>query len=181
MAWLRKNHLDEAICEAAGRGTVVIGICGGFQMLGKTIRDPFETEGGGEIGGMGLLDIDTVFSKEKTRMQTEGVFSGVTGTFEGLNGLGYRGYEIHLGQSGATGAIVQKDNVYGSYIHGLFDENGIAKTIVAALYKARGLEFDESAEFDVHAYREAQYDKLASAVRGALDMKLVYSILEDGV
>ncbi|MBQ3870141.1 MAG: cobyric acid synthase [Clostridia bacterium] len=181
LKWMRQNGLEAAILKAASKGAPVFGICGGFQMLGKTIRDPYETEGGGEIGGMGLLDIDTVFSKEKTRMQTEGVFSGVAGTFEGLNGLGYRGYEIHLGQSGATGAIVQKDNVYGSYIHGLFDENGIAKTIVAALYKARGLEFDESAEFDVHAYREAQYDKLASAVRGALDMKLVYSILEDGV
>ncbi len=86
-----------------------------------------------------------------------------------------------MGQSGTDGPVVQNGCVYGSYVHGLFDENGIASTVVGALYKAKGLEFDENAEFDVRAYRETQYDALADAVRGALDMKLVYSILEDGI
>ena len=181
LKWMRQNGLESEIFKTASRGTPVFGICGGLQMLGNKISDPYETEGGGEISGMGLLKIETVFSKEKTRAQTEGVFSGIEGAFEGLNGIKYRGYEIHLGQSDITGAIIQNENVYGSYIHGLFDENGIAKTIIRALYKARGLEFDENAVFDAHAYREAQYDRLASAVRGALDMKLIYSILEGGI
>lgn len=181
LKWMRQNGLEAEILKAASRGTPVFGICGGLQMLGRSIRDPYGTEGGGEISGMGLLGFDTVFSREKTRAQTGGVFCGVEGIFAGLNGKKYRGYEIHMGQSGTDGPVVQNGCIYGSYIHGLFDENGIASTVVGALYKAKGLEFDENAEFDVRAYREAQYDALADAVRGALDMKLVYSILEDGI
>ena len=181
LKWMRQNGLEAEILKQSSRGTPVFGICGGLQMLGKKISDPYNTEGGGEICGMGLLDTETVFAKTKTRAQTEGVFSGVCGIFEGINGLGYRGYEIHMGQSGGIGAILQKGNVYGSYIHGIFDENGIARAIVRALYEKRGLVFDEDAVFDVHAYRESQYDKLAETVRAALDMELIYRILEEGI
>lgn len=145
-------------------------------MLGKSISDPFNTEGGGEISGMGLLDIRTVFGKEKTRAQVEDSFKGITGLFAALDGKKYRGYEIHMGKSNDNHAVLQKGHVYGSYIHGLFDEAGIAETIVRALYEKRSLVFDEDAVFDPHAYREEQYDKLADAVRNALDMKLIYSI-----
>ena len=181
LKWMRQNGLEAEILKKASRGTPVFGICGGLQMLGKTISDPYQTESGGEIAGMGLLPIDTVFAKEKTRTQTEGAFEKIEGIFDGLNGLTYRGYEIHMGQSDTTAAVVQNGNVYGSYIHGIFDENGIAETIIRALCEKRGLTFDENAVFDVHAYREAQYDKLADAVREALDMDLVYKILEEGV
>ncbi len=181
LKWLRQSGLEAEILKQSSRGTPVFGICGGLQMLGRSISDPVFSEGGGTISGMGLLDIDTVFIENKTRTQTDGTFSGITGMFAGLNGLYYRGYEIHMGQSGNTGAVVQKGNVYGSYIHGLFDENGIAKSIVSALYEKRGLTFNENAVFDVHAYRESQYDKLAETVREALDMKMIYRILEEGI
>ena len=138
-------------------------------------------EGGGEIAGMGLLPLETVFAKEKTRTQTEGVFREPGGLFAGLDGLNYRGYEIHMGQSGDVGPLIRSGNAWGSYIHGLFDENGIAEVIVRALYDRAGLEFDENAVFDVHEYRESQYDKLADAVRGALDMDMIYRIIEEGV
>ena len=178
LGWLRQNGLEAEILKAVSRGTPLFGICGGLQMLGKYIADPSGSEGGGEIAGMGLLDIETVFGQEKIRTQAEGSFCGITGIFAGLNGLKYQGYEIHMGHSTGKGAVLQKESVYGSYIHGLFDEAGIAKAIVEALYKKRGLPFDESAVFDPHAYREEQYDKLARAVREALDMRLIYSFLE---
>ncbi len=181
LKWMRQNGLEAAVLKAASRGTPVIGICGGLQMLGKKISDPCETEGGGEIAGMGLLPLETVFAKEKTRTQTEGVFRDADGLLAGLNGLYYRGYEIHMGQSGTVSPLIRSGNVWGSYIHGLFDENGIAEVIVRALYERAGLEFDEGAVFDVHAYRESQYDKLADTVRGALDMDMIYRILEEGV
>lgn len=181
LKWMRQNGLEAEIKKQSSRGTPVFGICGGLQMLGKKISDPYNTESGGEICGMGLLDAETVFAKTKTRAQTEGVFSDVCGIFEGLNGLYYRGYEIHMGQSDGAGAVLQNGNVYGSYIHGIFDENGIARAIVRALYEKRGLAFDEDAVFDVHAYRESQYDKLAETVREALDMELIYRILEEGI
>lgn len=176
LKWMRQNGIEAEIIKAASRGTPVFGICGGLQMLGKTVADPSGTEGGGEISGMGLLDIKTIFGPEKIRTQTEGSFGGITGIFSGLNRLKYRGYEIHMGQSTGKGSVLQKENVYGSYIHGLFDESGVAKTIVEALYKKQGLPFAENAVFDPHAYREEQYDKLAGTVRSALDMKLIYSI-----
>jgi len=181
LKWMRQNGLEAGILKAASRGTPVFGICGGLQMLGTKIADPYETEGGGEIVGMGLLPVGTVFAREKTRTQTEGVFRDLEGLYAPLNGLFYRGYEIHMGQSGFDAPVIQRENVCGSYIHGLFDENGIAEAIVRALYERAGLTFDENAVFDVHVYREAQYDKLADAVRGALDMEMIYRILEEGV
>ena len=119
--------------------------------------------------------------KEKTRLRTEGTFAGIEGVFTGLNGLHYRGYEIHMGQSANVAPVVRGGSVYGSYIHGLFDENGIAEAIVRALCERRGITFDENAVFDAHAYRESQYDLLAKTVREALDMELIYGILEAGV
>ena len=86
-----------------------------------------------------------------------------------------------MGQSGLAGPVIQSGNVYGSYIHGLFDGAGAAEAVVSALYERRGLTFDPGASFDPDAYRESQYDKLARAVREALDMELIYEILEAGV
>ncbi|MGN1073878.1 MAG: cobyric acid synthase [Eubacteriales bacterium] len=181
LKWMRQNGLEAEILKKASRGTPVFGICGGLQMLGRRISDPYNTESGGKIAGMGLLPVETVFAREKTRTQTEGRFAGLDGIFSGLNGMPYRGYEIHMGQSGSTAAVLQNGNVFGSYIHGIFDENGIAQTIIRALCEKRGIVFDENAVFDVHAYRESQYDKLADAVRGALDMTMVRRILEEGI
>ena len=102
---------------------------------------------------MGLLPIETIFAKDKTRTQTEGRFDRIEGIFAGLNGQAYRGYEIHMGQSGDMAAVAQSGNAYGSYIHGIFDENGIAQTIIRALCGRRGIVFDENTVFDVHAYK----------------------------
>lgn len=103
------------------------------------------------------------------------------GIFSELNGLLCRGYQIHMGQSDRTATVVQNGNVFGRYIHGIFDENGIAQTIIRALCGRRGITFDENAVFDVHAYRESQYDQLADAVRGALDMEMIDRIIEEGI
>ena len=180
LKWMRQNGLEAEVLKAASRGIPVFGICGGLQMLGKSISDPFGTEGGGEISGLGLLDIKTVFCQEKTRTQAEGSFSGISGIFASLEGMKYRGYEIHMGQSGDKHAVLQNGDVYGSYIHGLFDEAGIAETIVKALYRKCNLKFDENGVFDPHVYKEEQYNKLAEVVRKSLDMKLIYSIFSTG-
>lgn len=181
LKWLRQNGLEARILKAASRGVPVLGVCGGLQMLGRSLSDPDGAEGGGEMAGMGLLPIDTVFSRDKTRTQTGGVFSGLGGVLSGLNGLPFYGYEIHMGRSGFTAPVIENGNVYGSYIHGLFDENGAAEAVISALCARRGLTFNPGADFDVRAYRESQYDRLASTVREALDMELVYRILKEGI
>lgn len=180
LQWLRQCGLEAAIQKAASAGTLVIGICGGYQMLGNSVSDPDQVEAAGvtEIAGMGLLDMDTMFQGDKVQTQTRGVFDRVTGMLEGLNGLAYEGYEIHMGRSQEVmPAIAGSGNVYGSYIHGIFDAPDIADTILKALCRQKGMDFAALETYDAAEYKERQYDLLADAVRQGLDMELVYRIL----
>jgi len=184
LQWLRQSGLEAAILKAVSNGTPVFGICGGYQMLGETIEDPEEVEAAGvtKIAGMGLLPIQTVFAGEKIQRQTGGTIQGLSGIFSGLNGLNYTGYEIHMGRSeGALPPVFQAGNVYGSYIHGLFDAPGAAETVLRALAREKGLPDTVLEDFDPEAYKQKQYDSLADTVREAMDMDLVYRILEKTV
>ena len=93
LRWLRESGMEAAILKAHAKGTVIFGICGGYQMLGETIKDPEQMEAGGTIQGMGLLPVDTVFSTEKTRTRVEGTFSMPGGTLKRLAGIPLYGYE----------------------------------------------------------------------------------------
>lgn len=180
LQWLRQSGLEASIQKAASGGTLVFGVCGGYQMLGRHISDPEQVEAAGvtEIDGMGLLPIETVFQGEKVQTQTNGVFSGVAGLFSELNGKRYAGYEIHMGRSEeARGALISVGNVYGSYVHGIFDEQEVADTILKALCTKKDVSFESLGSFDARAYKERQYDLLADAVRAGLDMPLIYRIL----
>ena len=181
LRWLRQSGLEAAVNKAASAGTLVFGICGGFQMLGRSISDPegAEADPGTEIAGMGLLDVDTVFRGEKIQAQTTGTFGPVPGPLAGLEGLRYQGYEIHLGRGGeGLPPLVSRGNVYGSYIHGIFDAPGIADAVVKALCIRKGIDFTQVGTFDLAEYKERQYDLLADAVRAGLDMDLIYRVLE---
>ncbi len=180
LRWLRQSGLEAAIKKAASGGTLVFGVCGGYQMLGRHISDPEQVEAAGvtEIDGMGLLPGETVFEGEKVQTQTSGVFSGVEGLLSALNGKRYAGYEIHMGRNEARGALISAGNVYGSYVHGIFDEQEVADTVLKALCEKKGASFKALGNFDWKAHKERQYDLLADAVRAGLDMKLIYRILE---
>ena len=180
LQWLRQCGLEAAVQKAAAAGTLVLGICGGYQMLGTTVSDPEQVEAAGvtEIAGMGLLDMDTVFRGDKVQTQTRGVFNGITGQLAGLNGLAYEGYEIHMGRSQAPQMpLAGGGNVYGSYIHGLFDAPGVADAILQAVCARKGLTFSALETYDAAGYKQRQYDLLADAVRQGMDMELVYRIL----
>ena len=180
LQWLRQSGLEASIQKAASGGTLVFGVCGGYQMLGRHISDPEQVEAAGvtEIDGMGLLPLETVFQGEKVQTQTNGVFSGVAGLLSELNGKRYAGYEIHMGRSEeARGALISLGNVYGSYVHGIFDEQEVADTVLKALCTKKGVSFESLGSFDAKAYKERQYDLLADAVRAGLDMPLIYRIL----
>ena len=180
LLWLRQSGLEAAVQKAAAAGTLVFGICGGYQMLGRTVSDPEQVEASGftEVVGMGLLDMDTVFLGQKVQKQTRGTFSGITGMLSGLNGQGYEGYEILMGRSEKVlPPLMGSGHVYGSYIHGIFDAPGIADTVLRAVCRQKGIDADALHAFDMAQYRERQYDKLADAVRDGLDMDYVYRIL----
>lgn len=180
LRWLRQCGLEAAIQKAADAGTLVFGVCGGYQMLGKTVSDPEQVEAAGitDILGMGLLEMDTIFLGEKVQTQTTGVFDGICGMLSVLNGISYEGYEIHMGRSeGNLPALDGSGNVYGSYIHGIFDAPGISDAILKAICDRKGLDFGALETFDIYEYKERQYDLLADAVRSGLDMEYVYRVL----
>ena len=77
LLWMRQNGLEAAVQKHAAAGKPILGVCGGFQMLGRAIRDPLGVEHGGEISGMGLLPLETEFAGEKTRVRAQGVLDTV--------------------------------------------------------------------------------------------------------
>ena len=180
LMWLRQCGLEAAIFKEVSAGKPLFGICGGFQMLGRRIADPDRTEAADvtEIAGMGLLDMETVFDGHKIQKQTGGVAEGVQGIFEDLNGRTCSGYEIHMGRSG-TGLplITSRGNVYGTYLHGIFDADGIADAVLRALCRMRGLDPEKMGTCSAAASKEREYDTLADAVRSSLDLDAVYRIL----
>lgn len=185
LKWLRQSGLEAAMLKAAAGDTLLIGICGGYQMLGTKISDPEQVEAAGvtEIVGMGLLPMDTVFLGEKVQTQTCGVLNGIEGLLSVLNGMSYEGYEIHMGrrEGGEAPPLFGMDNVYGSYVHGIFDAPGITDAILTALCKQKNLDASLLGQFDWKEYKERQYDKLADVLRSGLDMEFIYRILNKEV
>lgn len=199
LASIRQNGLEAAILKAHARGTVIFGICGGYQMLGEEISDPCGTEQGGHMRGMGLLPLQTVFEEEKTRTRVEGKISVESGFFHGLKNLSVDGYEIHMGKTtvipGREKEVVPfsrihlygeqeekedgfcRGQVYGSYIHGLFDNEQIIDRIICSIAEKKGILYEEIRMQDYHSYKESQYDRLADILRESLDMKKIYDIL----
>ena len=180
LVWLRQNGLESAIQKAAAEGILIFGICGGYQMLGRRILDPDQVEAAhvSEIAGMGLLNMETVFRWEKVQMQVRGVFEAVSGMLSALNVINFEVYEIHMGRSGEElPPLNNNKNVYGSYIHGIFDAPRIADAILKAVCIQKRMEFCGTTSDDPRAYKEQQYDKLADAVRNSVDMDYVYKVL----
>ncbi|MBM6663776.1 cobyric acid synthase [Flavonifractor plautii] len=191
LRWLRQSGLEGAILKHAAKGGAVVGICGGYQMLGKTVSDPDGVEGGGTLAGLGLLPSETVFQGEKTRTQVTGTFAAADGIFAPMAGVAFEGYEIHMGKTESTAAPlvsfatqtgeVRTDglsdgNVWGCYVHGIFDKAGAAAALVNCLLKAKGME-GQAASVDWQEYAQRQYDKLADGLRASLDMERIYRIL----
>lgn len=203
LKWMRQNGLEASILKQASNGTVVFGVCGGYQMLGKNISDPYGVEEGGDTPGLGLLDVETSFIEKKRTIQMDGNFGKVQGIFSALSDMPLVGYEIHSGvtyfaeENALTNIspiheqaepmiegsqnVEGNYNVYGTYVHGIFDSDGIAAKIVEALLAKKGLCPDDIKTINFAEYKKQQYDILADSVRANLDMDKIYEILEDGV
>lgn len=180
LRWLRQCGLEAAILKLASRGTPVMGICGGYQMLGRKLSDPLGVEGGGSMDGMGLLDTTTVFSSEKTTTRTTCLFPECRGLFASLSGCPLEGYEIHMGQSEALFTV--SGSVLGTYLHGLLDSPQLVERLVCLLMEEKGLHWNgESPKETLWSYKQRQYDKLAQTLRESLDLKKIYEIVERGV
>ena len=161
---LRRNGCAQAIQRAHRDGKLVIGICGGYQMLGQTVNDPDGIEGSiNSLPGLGLLPINTTMTTEKTTKQV---------TFE-FNGQTCQGYEIHQGVSNTDEAILQTDHCIGTYIHGFLDNAPVIEHLLSRFAVQRS----PQDTLNYATFKDQQYDKLAAHVRQYVDMERIYQIL----
>ncbi|MBQ8039124.1 MAG: cobyric acid synthase [Lachnospiraceae bacterium] len=180
LKWMRQNGLEAAV-KKLSEDIPVFGICGGYQMLGQEISDPEGVEEGGMIRGMELLPVSTVLVTEKKRCQIEGKIERVNGLFHVLSDCTFKGYEIHMGRTGTQEKIVvtsdTNENIYGSYVHGLFDEGNVAKVMIQALAEKKGIRIENGEFEDYQTFKNKQYDKLADTLRMYLNMEEIYEML----
>ena len=185
---IKDRGIATEIIKASRNGTVIVGICGGFQILGERVKDPYGIESDiKEIPGLGILDTETVMEKEKNTIQYTGKLVNTKGILEGLDGTEIKGYEIHQGvtvgnESSVTEddhiVAVVKDNIFGTYLHGIFDNEKVTRTILNRIRDKKGMEqLGEGITFD--EYREREFDKLEKVVRENIDIKKIYEILGD--
>ena len=163
---LRRNGCAQAIQRAHREGRMVVGICGGYQMLGQSIDDPEGIEGTvARLPGLGLLPIHTTMTAAKQTRQ-------VTFRFDGKE---CRGYEIHQGVSDTSEAVLQAGHCIGTYIHGFLDNAPVIDYLLGGLCAEKF----QPVAFDYQAYKEEQYNRLADHVRRYVDMDRIYQILTD--
>ncbi len=219
LEWLRQSGLEPALIRLVEEKRVpIIGICGGFQMLGRELSDPdgVEVEPGSRMRGMGLLAAETVFARQKTRTRIQGRAEQAFGIFADGAGEAVEGYEIHMGETcaaspvkegkaaisdtdgageggllegnrtvhpavrladGRMDGLVRSDGlVFGTYLHGILDNEVWTHRILARLAAGKGGSLEQPAE-SRREYKERQYDKLAELVRRSLDMEEIYRIM----
>lgn len=176
MRWMRESGIECEVKKLSAAGLPVIGICGGLQILGRTITDRTGAEGKGSITGMELLPLDTEFSEEKVTTQRTVTVSGLTGIYSHFNETRVHGYEMHMGVSSVENPFIQNKNVLATYIHGCFDD-GLDDKLIQMLCERKGIDYDRCESMSYAAYRQAQYDRLADIVRESLDMDKIRSII----
>lgn len=190
---IKSNGIFEQINILKEEGTFIFGICGGYQMLGKTIEDLEGVEGEKTIEeGFALLDIKTIFNKKKLTRQIKGIVTEQSSILKRCNGLSVSGYEIHNGKSIASkvakafindidgeivGVCSQDGKVLGTYLHGIFDEGDFAKELINNIKVYNNMELTNEESIDYEKYKLEQYDKLANLLEENIDMKKVEDII----
>lgn len=195
MRYVRSSGLITKIMQFAETGKGIIGVCGGYQMLTSIIKDPDNMEAGGNVAGLNLLPAETVFEKEKIRTVITGKFNNITGYFSFLNGAEFQGYEIHMGKTYSDNSYISeikdirgniksdglaKNNILGTYIHGVFDTGDVVKRIVDKLYLEKGINKNIEHK-NMKDLKNQEYEKLAGMLAANLNMNRIYEILEKGV
>lgn len=199
--FLQKVGWDHVLRRYVRDGGLLMGICGGYQILGKMLNDPCETESSIQtLPGLGVLDVETQMAEEKTTRQVKGVWNYADAHyFRGMQGLTVNGYEIHMGQTSFgsevtslirltslgqeewDGGINSGGNVFGTYLHGIFENLPWTRQLLNNLRQIKGLALQESGAKSYQELKEAEYDKLAQHVRQHLDLERIYQIIAEGV
>ncbi|MFP4016465.1 MAG: cobyric acid synthase [Halanaerobiaceae bacterium] len=207
LKYLKKSGLADEIIKLSENKVPVIGICGGYQMMGKFLYDHYHTEGYiDKIEGLGLLPLKTCFSKEKITHQVKAkIFEG-NHLFSEIKGETIYGYEIHMGETEYStinsernftypfkitersgyavdideGIVVDGGLRMGTYLHGIFNNDNLRRVLLDKLREMKGLP-PINREINYNGKVEYQYDKLADIVRKNINLELLYSIISGGV
>lgn len=196
---VRESGLEQAIRRLVDGGTPLVGICGGYQMLGEEIADPHHTESSHDVvKGLGYLPMKTVFAEEKRTVQVAADCPGMEFYDGVLMGKGLSGYEIHMGRTEFTapvrhpfhltrqgenavniwdGALSEDGRIFGTYLHGVFDHDGFRRQFLNVLRLHKGLR-PLPVQRNRHLEKERAYDRLAETVRKSLDMEKLAAIME---
>ena len=196
---VRESGLAQAIRQLVDGGTPLVGICGGYQMLGEEIADPHHTESSHDVvKELGYLPMKTVFAEEKRTVQVAADCPGMEFYDGVLMGKGLSGYEIHMGRTEFTapvrhpfhltrqgenavniwdGALSEDGRIFGTYLHGVFDHDGFRRQFLNVLRLHKGLR-PLPVQRNRHLEKERAYDRLAETVRKSLDMEKLAAIME---
>ncbi len=188
LKFLKEKKLFEGIKECYEKGSFVFGICGGYQLMGKKLFDEYGVESDEkEACGLGLLDVETYFEKEKKTVLSKGI--------ESIFGESVKGYEIHMGtekkgqqaesfiktENGVDGCMANNFRAVGTYFHGIFDNGVFTRKYLNMVRKSKGLNEYEGEIVNFSDYKESQYKKLAKEVRKSLDIEKIYRIVREGL
>ena len=194
--WLRERGFASEIRRRFDAGTPVIGICGGYQMMGQRILDPHGVESPDpEAAGLDLLPVDTVFAPVKETHRVRGLVAASSGMLARAGDAAVEGYEIHMGSSVPTseaavpfrisrpgqpaaddGAISANGRALGTYVHGLFNSHALRRALLEQLACWKGVNLPPVSDTGGQLSRDAEYDKLADTVRNSIDMELLYRL-----
>ena len=182
LIYLQQNGFAENIRRLAEAGVAIIGICGGYQMLGEKVFDPLHTESSNDsVDGLGLLPMTTKFADNKLTKQV--ILDEIDFDFFGthIKATDIEGYEIHCGLTKFNSAINQSSivsisNVLGTYVHGIFDNDDFRRQIINAIRLKKNLSPIKNTR-NVRAEKQRNYERLAKIVRESLNMELLTAIM----
>lgn len=185
---IKERQIAKKIISLANQGKIIVGIHSGFQMLGKSIKDLSQVESSYlKIDGLGFFDIKTKMEPEKYTKQISRVLTNCTGILEGFEGIKITGYELHQGITTGDNScsvvpekdfsIICKDNIIGTYIHGLFDSAKFTRKLLNKIRIKKGLEpiYDF---MSMESFKEKEYRRLANVMRNHVNMNAIYKILK---
>ncbi|MEQ8174716.1 MAG: cobyric acid synthase [Syntrophomonadaceae bacterium] len=198
LLYLKDEGYEREILKLAREGAIIAGICGGYQMLGEKLLDPLGIEAGvGSLDGLGLLPVTTTFENQKSTHRVEGEIQEQEGFWESIQGQSVSGYEIHMGRSEVRqdaasliviksrssqpenvmdGAAAPGGRIFGTYLHGIFDNPNLMLALVNDLRQAKDLPALTSEDLPLY-HKQHKYDILAQTVRESLNMNQLYQIM----
>ena len=186
LKWLKESGIAEEIIKRARTETIIFGICGGFQILGNKVKDPYHIEGDiEELNALGLLDLETIMENEKTLVQYKGKLAIDNGILKTLNNFEIKGYEIHQGitqgkeknlTTDDRTIFVNRDNIIATYLHGIFDNKDFTDSLLNEIRRRKGLE-QVNNNISYEEYKLKEFDKLEKLVRENVDIDEIYKII----